>query len=71
MKSLLQRLKKNAPTIITLPAILCAFTFVTNFIQAIQDGNIDAQEYHTLLSYVDGLEAVLLFIVALALKEKK
>jgi len=71
MKRLLSLFKKNAPALVGMPALLCFFTFLTNFYQAIKDGNIDAQEYHTLLTYADGFEAVVLFIVMLALKEKK
>jgi hypothetical protein len=71
MKRLLQLLQKNAHGALSIPALLCFITFITNFVQALQDGNIDAQEYHTLLTYTDGFETVFLLLVMLALRDKK
>lgn len=63
--------KRKPHVAIGIPAVLCAVTFVINFISAISDGVIDAKELHQLLSTADGFEAVVLFVVMLVLKDKK
>lgn len=70
MDELIKRLKNNAHIAISVPAILCFITFITNLIKALSDGNIDAAEYNTLLASADGFESVILFCVMLALKKK-
>lgn len=63
---------KNKPhVILSVPALLCFFTFLTNLIAALKDGNIDSVELHQLLSTADGFETVILFAVMLVLKDKK
>ncbi len=63
---------KNKPHIaITATAILCFVTFCTNLFTYLSDGVIDANEFSSLLSTVDGFEAVVLFVVMLVLKDKK
>lgn len=62
---------KNSPHIaLSVPAILCFITFITNFIASIKDGNIDSTELHQLLSSVDGFETVVLVIVMFILRKK-
>ncbi len=70
MKWLEDLIKKKPHLVISVPAILCAITFCTNFYTALSDGFIDANEYSTLLSTADGFESVLLFIAALVLRNK-
>ena len=70
MNELLNKLKNNAHIAISVPAILCFFTFITNLVKALNDGNIDSSEFHTLSASADGFEAVILFVVMLALKRK-
>ncbi|QHJ76056.1 MAG: hypothetical protein [Bacteriophage sp.] len=68
----IKRYVRNKPHVaIGVPAVLCSITFVTNLIQALRDGVLDSAELHSLLSTADGFEAVVLFIVALVLKDKK
>jgi len=63
---------KNKPHIVlSVPAILCFVTFCTNLFAALTDGKIDANELSTLLSTADGFESVVLFIVMIALRNKK
>lgn len=52
------------------PAVLCFITFITNFVQAIKDGNIDSTEMHGLLASIDGFESVVLFAVMYIMKKK-
>ena len=68
----LKQLLRNKPHIaISIPTILCFITFCTNLCAALSDGRIDSNEFNGLLSTADGFEAVILFIVMLALKAKK
>jgi len=71
MDKLRKFLKDKPHLAISVPAVLCFTTFVTNLITALKDGNIDSTELHTLLSTADGFEAVVLFAVMLVLKDKK
>lgn len=70
MDELIKRLKDNAHIAISVPAVLCFITFITNLVKALSDGNIDSNEFHTLLASADGFETVVLFVVMLALKNK-
>jgi len=70
MNELMNKLKDNAHIAISVPAVLCFITFITNFVKALSDGNIDTNEFHTLLASADGFETVILFVVMLALKKK-
>lgn len=57
--------------VLSVPAILCFITFITNLISALKDGNIDTNELHALLASADGFETVVLFVVMLLMKDKK
>ena len=62
----------NKPHVaLSVPAVLCFVTFITNFIASLKDGIIDDVEYHRLLSTADGFETVVLVIIMLALRNKK
>lgn len=71
MKRLLDYLKKKPHTALTVPALLCFVTFITNLISALKDGNIDSNEYHQLLATADGFETVVLFLIMFAINNKK
>lgn len=71
MDRLRKFLKKKPHLVLSAPAILCFITFITNLVKALSDGNIDSNEFHTLLASADGFETVVLFIVMLVLKDKK
>ena len=71
MRKLKRRIRKQPQLALTVPAMLCFITFVTNIVQALRDGNIDNNELHQLLASADGFEAVVLFLVMLALRNKK
>lgn len=71
LEELRNKLKSQASTVLTIPAILCFITFITNLIQALKDGNIDCNELHQLLSTADGFETVVLSIIIMVLREKK
>ena len=70
MDKLREFLKHKLHIIISIPAILCFITFVTNLIAALEDGYIDGYELHQLLSTADGVETVVLFVVMMVLKDK-
>lgn len=57
--------------LISVPALLCFLTFITNLVAALQDGNIDGNELHQLLSTADGFETVVLLIIMVVLRGKK
>jgi hypothetical protein len=68
----LKEILKNKPHIVlSMPAILCFITFCTNLFTALTDGKIDANELSTLLGTADGFETVVLFVVMMALRNKK
>lgn len=71
MKNLKKKIKDNPRLVLSVPALLCAFTFVTNLITALKDGNIDSSELHQLLASADGFETVVMVIVIFVLKGKK
>ncbi len=56
---------------LSVPVVLCFISFITNFIAAIKDGNIDANELHQLLLSADGFETALLVIIMFVMKRKK
>jgi len=71
MDKLRKYLKEKPHLAISVPALLCFMTFITNLIAALKDGNIDSSELHQLLSTADGFETVVLFALMLALKDKR
>jgi len=71
MKKLRDYIKKKPHIAITVPALLCFITFLTNLFHALKDGNIDANEYHQLLATADGFETVVLFLIMVAINNKK
>lgn len=70
MNRLRKKIKQKPHLVLGVPAVLCFITFITNFIAAISDGNIDSSELHTLLSSADGFEAVLLVIIMFVMRDK-
>lgn len=71
MKRLKELLKRKPHVAICVPTLLCFFTFITNLVTALKDGNIDSNELHQLLSTADGFETVVLIIIMFVLKDKK
>lgn len=71
MDELLKLLREKLHVVVGVPAILCFVTFITNLLKALSDGNIDSNEFHTLLASADGFETVVLFIVMALLKRDK
>ena len=64
-------IKSKPHYFISVPALLCFLTFITNLFAALKDGNIDSSELHQLLSTADGFETVILLIVMVVLRDKK
>ena len=71
MNRLRKYLKKKPHVALTVPALLCFITFLTNLVAALKDGNIDSNEFHQLLSTADGFETVVIVIMMFVLKDKK
>lgn len=71
MEWLRELIKSKPHVVLSMPAILCFVTFILNFFTAVSDGKIDANEMTTLLGTADGFETVVLFVVMLALRNKK
>jgi hypothetical protein len=63
--------KSHAAVALSVPALLCSFTFVTNIYHALQAGHIDNAIMHQLLASADGFETVVLCVVMYVLKRKK
>jgi len=71
MDSWNNKFKDKVHLALSVPALLCFVTFITNLIAALEDGNIDSAELHQLLSSADGFETVLLVIIMFVLRSKK
>lgn len=70
MKKLGNNLRNNAHVVLSVPAILCFITFMTNLAQIVREGNIDGNELNQLLMTADGFEAVVISVIILVLKDK-
>lgn len=62
---------KKTHIAINISTILCFISFVTNLIQSLKDGIIDNHELHVLLSSVNCVETIILFVVGFALRDSK
>lgn len=71
MERLRKKIKAKPNVALSVPMVLCFISFITNFIAAMKDGNLDSNELHQLLSSADGFQAVVLFIIMVVLKDKK
>jgi hypothetical protein len=71
MNKLRKSIKNKPHLALSVPMGLCFITFITNFIAALKDGNIDSTELHRLLGSADGFETVVLIIIMFVLKDKK
>jgi hypothetical protein len=71
MRKLRGKVKEKPHLVLSVPALLCFLTFITNLFAALKDGNIDGNELHQLLSTADGFETVVLLIVMVVLRDKK
>lgn len=71
MKKVIKYVKHKPHLALSISTILCALTFSANLIAALRDGVIDDTELHALLTTAQGFEAFVLFIVMIALKDKK
>ncbi len=71
MKRIIEFFRNKPHVAISVPALLCFITFLTNLVSALTDGVIDSNEFHQLLSTADGFETVVLFALMLVLKDKK
>lgn len=71
MRRLKRKIKNNAHLALSVPAVLCALTFITNLVTALKDGKIDSNEMHQLLATADGFETVLLVVVMVVMGRKK
>ncbi len=71
MRKLKKKVGERAHVVLSVPAVLCAITFVSNLVTALRDGNIDNSEMHQLLATADAFETVILVVVMFVLKGKK
>ncbi len=70
MEKIRKKIKENPHFALSVPAVLCFITFITNFIASLKDGNIDSNELHQLLFSADGFETVFLVLIMFVLKDK-
>lgn len=66
-----RKINQRPHLVLSVPAVLCFITFITNFIAAMKDGTIDSIELHQLLSSADGFETVVLVVLMLVLRKRK
>jgi hypothetical protein len=71
MKKLRKKISEKPHYVLSVPISLCCISFVTSFIEAIKDLNIDTKELHELILNSNGLETVILLIIMVILKDKK
>lgn len=71
MEWLKQYLKSNPHVVISVPTVLCFVQFLTSIFGAFRNGVFDNNTFNQLLSTADGFESVVLFMIMLALKDKK
>jgi hypothetical protein len=71
MRKLRRKVRSQPHLVLSVPALLCFVTFITNLFAALKDGNIDGNELHQLLSTADGFETLVLLMVMVVLREKK
>ncbi len=71
MRKLRKKLREKPYLALSVPAVLCFISFITNFFASLKDGNIDSNELHQLLSSADGFEAVMIVIIMMVLHERK
>lgn len=71
MRKLQRKVKENPHLALSVPTVLCAITFVTNFIAALKDDSINNSEMHQLLANASAFETVILFVLMFVLKNKK
>lgn len=71
MRKLRRKVKARPHLVLSVPAVLCFITFVSNLITALRDGFIDSNEMHQLLATADGFETVLLVVLMVVLERKK
>jgi hypothetical protein len=71
LNKLKEQLKSKPYVFLSVPAVLCFVTFLSNLITSLKDGNIDNAEYHALLSTADGFETVILVLIILFTNDNK
>lgn len=64
-------IKRHAHVAISLPAVLCCIQFIVGLFSAIRKHDFGSDTIIQLLSYADGVETVVLFIIMVALRNKK
>ncbi len=63
-------IEKHAHISVSIVAVLCFVQFVSTLVFAIKRDNFDSNTTSQLLSTADGFEAVILFFIMIALKNK-
>ncbi len=71
MRNIRKKVLEKPHLVLSVPALLCFVTFLTNLFTALKDGIIDNSELHQLLSTADGFETVVLLMVMFVLRNKK
>jgi len=64
-------IKGNPHLAVAVPAVMSSISFVTNLLTALSDGVIDDTELHQLMSSANGIEMLVLFLIMIALRDKK
>lgn len=70
MNKVKEFIKAHAHVALSVPAVLCCVQFVLGLFTAIRSGNFGSDTIIQLLSYADGVETVVLFVIVVALKNK-
>ena len=59
---------KHAVKSVTTVSVISGLQFIVNLMQALKDGVITDSEWHALIGSANGLEALILGVIAVALK---
>ncbi len=64
-------LRDNPHVAVLVVAFICFLQFITSIFNVLKGGRLDDASIDQLLASADGIEAVMLFLITLALQDKK
>jgi hypothetical protein len=71
MKNLMKYLQENPHVAVLVVSFICFAQFITSIFNVLRGGRMDDESINHLLASVDGIEAVMLFLIMLGLQNKK
>jgi len=71
MKKLWEYFVSQPHRMLSIPTVLGFLGFLTNLFTFLRDGNLDNNEFQTLLSTADSFQTVILFVIMLVMRSRK